>query len=210
LVKAVEALAASKLAVVEHGSPPAAVPAGGAGFVVLTPGAADSPPYGSNLRYNFLGVTISTPKGSISNILRRAPVKCGRSFLYTETDDDDLTHFIISQTQVIRRAIRELHAYIERTTAEVREVESRMRALDLFNHRQVEIVRHALKHPWHRYTFASQQKSHNVVYQTTRTDLLDLAERGVLERREKGKQMVFVAPADLSTRLMKLEKEAGS
>jgi Fic family protein len=83
-----------------------------------------------------------------------------------------------------------------------------MRALDLFNHRQVEIIRHALKHPGHRYTFASHQKSHDIVYQTARTDLLDLSERGVLEKRKKGKQMVFAAPANLSAQLMKLEKEA--
>jgi len=49
----------------------------------------------------------------ISSILRKAPVKYGRSFLYTETDDNDHTYFIIAQTQVIRRAIHELHTYIE-------------------------------------------------------------------------------------------------
>jgi Fic family protein len=144
---------------------------------------------------------------SISNILRKAPVKYGRSFLYTETDDNDLTYFLVAQTQVIRRAVRELHNYIERKTAETREVESHVRALDLFNHRQVEIIRHALKHPGQRYTFSSHQKSHNVVYQTARTDLLDLGARGVLEKRKKGRQMVFVAPADLPERLRKLEIE---
>jgi Fic family protein len=147
---------------------------------------------------------------SISNILRKAPMKYGRSFLYTETDDNDLTYFIIAQTQVIRHAVRELHAYIERKTADLKDVESHMRALDLLNHRQVEIVRNALKHPGQRYTFASHQKCHNVVYQTARTDLLDLGERGVLEKRKKGKQMVFVAPADLSARLLKLGKEVGN
>jgi Fic family protein len=145
---------------------------------------------------------------SISNILRKAPMKYGRSFIYTETDDNDLTYFIIAQTKVIRQAISELHAYIERKTAELKDAESHMRALDLFNHRQVEIIRHALKHPGHRYTFASHQKSHDIVYQTARTDLLDLSERGVLEKRKKGKQMVFAAPANLSAQLMKLEKEA--
>lgn len=146
---------------------------------------------------------------SISNILRKAPVKYGRSFLYTETDDNDLTYFIIAQTQVIRRALRELHTYIERKTADLKYVESHMRALDLFNHRQVGIIHNALKHPGQRYTFASHQRSHNVVYQTARTDLIDLGERGVLEKRKKGKQMVFIAPADLSERLLKLEKDAG-
>lgn len=145
---------------------------------------------------------------SISNILRKAPVKYGRSFLYTETDDNDLTYFLIAQTQVIRRAIRELHTYIERKTAELKDAETRMRALDLFNHRQVEIIRNALKHPGQRYTFASHQKSHNVVYQTARTDLLNLSERGVLDSRKKGRQMFFIAPADLSERLLKIEKAA--
>ena len=147
---------------------------------------------------------------SISSILRKAPVKYERSFLYTETDENDLTYFLIAQTRVIRRAVLELHAYIERKTAEMREVESHVRALDLFNHRQVEIIRHALKHPGQRYTIASHQKSHNVVYQTARTDLLDLGERGVLEKRKKGKQMVFMSPADLSARLLKLETQAGA
>ena len=119
-------------------------------------------------------------------------------------------HASRKRTERIRRAVRELHAAIERKTAEVREVESHLRALDLFNHRQVEIIRHALNHPGQRYTFASHQMSHNVAYQTARTDLLDLGERGVLEKRRKGKQTVFVGPADLSARLLKLENEAGA
>lgn len=145
---------------------------------------------------------------SISSILRKAPVKYGRSFLYTETDDNDLTYFIVTQTQVIRRAIRELHAYIERKTAELKDVESHMRVLDLFNHRQVEVIRHALKHPSQRYTFASHQKSHNIAYQTARTDLLNLADQGILKLRKRGRQMTFIVPADLGERLMKIEKEA--
>jgi Fic family protein len=146
---------------------------------------------------------------SISSILRKAPVTYGRSFLCAETDENDLTYFIIAQTEVIRRAIRELHACIERKTAEVKDVESRMRALDLFNHRQVAIICHALKHPGQRYTFASHQLSHNVVYQTARTDLLDLAKRGILGQRKKGKKLVFVAPADLPARLLKRKRESG-
>lgn len=145
---------------------------------------------------------------SISNILRKAPVEYGRSFLYTETDDNDLTYFLVAQTKVIRRAITELHEYIARKTAEVREVEAHLRALNLFNHRQGELIRHALKHPFQEYSIASHQKSHNVVYQTARTDLLDLKARGVLEEKKRGKKMVFTAPLDLADRLRKLEQQA--
>src|SRR5256885_14750013 len=54
---------------------------------------------------------------SISNILRKAPARYGISFLYTETDDNDLTYFIDYQTTVILRAIKELHDYLDRKTA---------------------------------------------------------------------------------------------
>ncbi len=141
---------------------------------------------------------------SISNILRKAPAQYGRSFLYTETDDNDLTYFLIAQTRVIRRAIASLHAYIERKTAEIREVEAHTRALDLFNHRQVALVSHALKHPGERYFIARHQKMHRVAYQTARTDLLGLVQYGILESRRTGKKTTFVAANDLSNRLLVL------
>lgn len=143
---------------------------------------------------------------SISSILRKAPIQYARSFLYTETDDNDLTYFIVAQANVIRQAIEDLHAYIQRKTSEVRELESHLRALDWFNHRQVDLIRHALKHPDQQYTITSHRKSHNVVYQTARTDLLDLEQRDVLEQKRKGRQMVFVVPRDLAERLRKMGK----
>lgn len=145
---------------------------------------------------------------SISSILKKAPIKYGLSFLYSETDENDLTYFIVAQTKVIRRAIEELHAYIDRKTVEVRELEAHVRALGLFNHRQAELVRHALKHPYQEYMIASHGKSQNVVYQTARTDLLDLKARGVLIEKKRGKKMVFTVPRDLSERLRRMEKEA--
>jgi Fic family protein len=142
---------------------------------------------------------------SISNILRKAPVKYGRSFLYTETDENDLTYFIVAQTNVIRKAIDALHAYLDEKTKEVNQLEAHLRALQLFNHRQVDLLRHALKHPFQQYTIASHQKSHAVVYQTARGDLTDLAARGVLEQRKRGRQMVFVVPQDLPAILRRLD-----
>lgn len=145
---------------------------------------------------------------SISNILRKAPAEYARSFLHTESDANDLTYFIVAQTRVIRKAIAELHAYIDNKTAEVRELEVHVRALNLFNHRQAELIRHALKHPYQQYTIGSHQQSHHVVYQTARTDLLDLEARGMLELKQASRPMVFRVPKDLASRLRKLEKKA--
>jgi Fic family protein len=144
---------------------------------------------------------------SISTILRKAPIKYGRSFLYTETDENDLTYFIVAQTRVMQQAIEELHAYIDRKSLEMRELESQIRALDLFNHRQVDLIRHALKHPYGHYAIESHRSSHNIVYQTARTDLLDLESRGVIEKKMIGKKMMFGVPKDLPARLRKLGKD---
>ena len=143
---------------------------------------------------------------SISNILRKGPAKYARSFLYTETDDNDLTYFIVAQTQVIRRAIEELHQYISKQTAELQELESHVRALNRFNHRQANLIRHALKHPYQGYTFNSHQKSHLITYQTSRTDLLGLSSHGLLEQSKRGRQMMFTVPSDLSERLRRIER----
>ena len=144
---------------------------------------------------------------SISNILRNAPAEYGRSFLFTETDDNDLTYFLVAQTKVIRRAVNALHDYLARKTTELSELETQLRALNLFNHRQDELLRHALKHPYQEYSIAGHQKSHSVVYQTARTDLLDLKARGLLDEKKRGKKMLFTAPADLAERLRRLEND---
>jgi Fic family protein len=138
---------------------------------------------------------------SISTVLRKAPVKYGRSFLYTETDDNDLTYFLLAQAEVMRNAVSELHQYIQRKTDETRQMETQLQSIEWFNHRQVEVIQHALKHPGHKYVIAAHQKAQDVAYQTARTDLMRLAERGILEQRKRGKQMVFVSPADLAARL---------
>jgi Fic family protein len=137
---------------------------------------------------------------SISRILNRAPARYARSFLYTETDDYDATYFVLNQLEVICRSIDDLYAYLGRKTTEVRETERRLREADL-NHRQKALLGHALRHPDADYTFHSHQVSHGVVYQSARTDLLDLEQRGYLERIVIGQRFHFRPPADLGDRL---------
>ncbi len=138
---------------------------------------------------------------SISRIIRRMPARYGKSFLYTETDENDLTYFILSQLDVIHRAFGELREYLDRKTREIRETESLLRSSASFNHRQLALLGHGLRHPGMRYTIGSHQTSHDVTYQTARTDLLDLAAKGLLVKSKVGKRFVFSAPADLADRL---------
>lgn len=138
---------------------------------------------------------------SISRILRKAPGQYSRAYVYSESDGNDLTYFIVYQLEVFRRAISELQEYLRRKMSQVREVEALLRSSADLNHRQLALLSHALKHPGHRYTIQSHQKSHNVVYQTARTDLLDLASRNLLIQGKIGNTYTFAAPGDLGKRL---------
>jgi Fic family protein len=141
---------------------------------------------------------------SISTILRRSPARYARAFLYTETDDNDLTYFMLYHLEVIRRSIDALQNYLAQKASEVRDTELILRSSVTLNHRQIALLSHALRHPGMRYTIESHQRSHRVVYETARTDLIDLADRGVLDRTRSGRAFVFAAPHDLSERLRRL------
>ncbi len=145
---------------------------------------------------------------SISQILLKAPSKYGLSFLHTETDGNDLTYFLLYHLNVIRRSIEELNKFIHRRTRQLKALESKVKNLDTFNHRQRDLLSHAVRHPGHRYTINAHKAYHGVVYQTARTDLLELHERGFFSMEKVGKKWVFTAPVDLETRLAG-ERELG-
>lgn len=141
---------------------------------------------------------------SISQIIRKAPARYGRAFLYTETDDNDLTYFILYHLEIIERAIRELHRYIATKTEETRRTERLIRASAGLNHRQVALLGHAIRHPDAEYTIESHRMSHGVVYQTARTDLLGLVEKRLLVARKRGRKFIFCPVEDLAEQLAKL------
>ncbi len=148
---------------------------------------------------------------SISHILRKAPAKYMRAYQYTETDHNDTTYFLLHQLGIIRRAIVALHDYLSRKAAEQKETEKLLSASPAlrvrFNHRQVALLTHALRHPGEEgYRVDAHQHSHNVVYQTARNDLLDLHSIGLLDKVRQGNAYVFFAHDDLRDRLAALAK----
>lgn len=146
---------------------------------------------------------------SISRILKEAPAQYSRSYLHTETDDNDVTYFIVHQLEVIVRAIQDLFTYLERKAKEIRTVENILKKSpmlqDLLNHRQIGLLNRALKKPHSVFYVESHRSSHNVTYQTARTDLLKLEELGLLEKHKSGKAFVFMVPEKLKIRFETLD-----
>lgn len=138
---------------------------------------------------------------SISKLLKEAPAGYARAFLHTETDDGDVTYFVLHQLEVLRRAIDALWAYADRRAAETQRIEGLVRGSDVLNHRQLAVVRSALHDPGAPVTIAGHQRSHGVTNETARTDLLGLERLGLFERRKRGRAFTFHARPGLEERL---------
>jgi Fic family protein len=133
----------------------------------------------------------------ISPIIRDAPSKYGRAFMESESDEGDLTYFLIHQLEVVEKALDRHDLYMQRKIAEVRDVERLLQDSDGFNHRQLALLTDAVRNPGGTYTFGSHARSHRVTHETGRTDLSDLTERGLLIRRSKGRAYAFEPVPDL-------------
>lgn len=138
---------------------------------------------------------------SISTILRKAPSQYGRAFLETETDEGDTTYFLIHQLRVIERAVEEMRAYLQRKTREVQEIEALLKGTDGFNRRQLELLTNAVRHADASYSFAGHATAQRVTHETARADLSDLAKRGFLTQRRRGREYLFEPAPDLPERL---------
>ncbi len=131
-----------------------------------------------------------------------------KAYLYTETDENDVTYFIIHQLDVIRKAIDGLHQHLLQKTKDLQETEAALTGSPLagtLNHRQLAVLKNAIKNPGAQYTIKSHQSSHAVAYQTARTDLLVLSgQYGLLMKIKEGKTDIFVSPIDIAERIKNL------
>ena len=133
---------------------------------------------------------------SISRSIIRKSSQYARAYLYTQTDDGDLTYFISFNIQVILEAIQALEDYLRREEDQERKAASQVAAIPGLNSRQARFISHALSHPKQTYTIRRHQAAQGISYQTARADLLGLADKGLLNKIQRGKAFVFVpAPA---------------
>ena len=102
---------------------------------------------------------------------------------------------------MIQQAIASLHAYLERKSGELGALEQRLEGMDGLNHRQLALLRLALRNSGFRYTVLSQQNSHGVSHQTARSDLQKLAGRDLLIAGKDGRREIFRVPENLAARL---------
>jgi Fic family protein len=142
---------------------------------------------------------------SISSILKQAPAQYTRAYLHTESDDSDVSYFVAHQLDVLLKAIDGVHAYIARKQQAQAQAQTLLkpgsRLARTLNHRQRALLLNALKHPGKAFTVAVHQRTHDIAYDTARSDLVGLVDARLMHRHKQGKAHVFVARPDLPEKL---------
>ena len=142
---------------------------------------------------------------SISRILKKASAKYMRAYLYTETDDHDVTYFVVHQLEVIQKAIKDLFVYLRAKSEEMRITEQILsqspKLQKLLNYRQIALLSRALKKPDSHYSVESHRGAHAVAYDTARADLLKLEKLGLVVKSKVGNAFIFSPVANLQRKL---------
>ncbi|MCK5283038.1 MAG: Fic family protein [Nanoarchaeota archaeon] len=128
---------------------------------------------------------------SISRILLRSKKEYGLSYLYTETDDNDLTYFINYNLSAIEEALQDMQAYIARKQEEQDDAMGLLKKIKKINLRQAEILKEFIKKPEKGFVITEIVNTYNVAYDTARNDLLYLAKLGYIEQIKVQKKFIF-------------------
>ncbi|WP_254872897.1 Fic family protein [Schaalia sp. Marseille-Q2122] len=137
---------------------------------------------------------------SISRLLRRAPAQYARSFLLTEQDEGDLTHFLLFHAQIVSKAIDELHKYVARRAKDQRDIIEVLQHSDV-NLRQMALLKQMVVGEISGVDVSFYRQNFGVAPQTARTDLHDLVEKGFLIQRSDGRRHYWIPDPNLGRRL---------
>jgi len=127
---------------------------------------------------------------AVSRIIIKSPAQYAKAYIYTEKDENDLTYFINYQIKTIDSAFRDLKLYIDNKIKE-KEKTFELLKIDGINNRQLHIIRQFSDNPNRTMTINELQNIFNVVYQTARTDLLDMVMSGFLDKKILGKKKLL-------------------
>lgn len=128
---------------------------------------------------------------SISSLLK-TPLwrkRYEEAYVDVETCGNDLTYFVLLQMDCLCEAARVFHDYIDRVQQEDHGLTEALKGV--LNVRQLDLWRHAKRHPGYRYSAAEHSAWHKISLNTARTDLEGLRKKGFLVLEMRGKTRTY-------------------
>jgi len=143
---------------------------------------------------------------SISKFIKEKHGAYDKSFIYTETDDFDLTYFLYNQVNTIEKAVKALYEYIDRKKRDFSEFMSwidQSPVAKTLIRGQLEILKEALKSPGREFTARQVSTDFGVTENTARIYLKALVDKDllILAQSKNGKARIYISPANLKARL---------
>jgi len=128
---------------------------------------------------------------AVSTAIKNAPVKYTRAYIYSETDNNDITYFVKFNLRQLDIALKSFEKYIEKTKTVNKNIFETIKNNPNLNFRQADVIITLTKNE-RPTTVREMQERYNISYQTARTDLLGLAKLGYLRKHTRGKQFIFL------------------
>lgn len=110
---------------------------------------------------------------------------------HVEQYDSDLTYFLLFSTQMVVDAITTVERAKQSETSLVEWLATLQSSGITLHPRQEKVFKFHFREGLFPLTIKKYQKIMRVVYETARTDLMDLCDKGVLQMEKKGREFVF-------------------
>ncbi len=145
---------------------------------------------------------------SISKLIQEKRSDYDKSFVYTETDDFDVTYFIYNQVETISRAVQLLNEYVNKKQKDFYEFMDWVKKSPVskkLNWEQLEILKEAVRSPGREFTARQMSGDFSITSNTARKYLNQLVDLDLLVESTKkvGKALIYIAPANLKSKLTK-------
>jgi Fic family protein len=131
---------------------------------------------------------------AISVLLKSAPAKYGKSYLYTETDDMDLTYFIDYQCKIILRAITSFKEAYQETFEGIESFNKWLWESGLYKNlteKQRVVFQVAKTNSPHFFTTSEVQENLGCSYNTAAKVLNGLIELNLFKKEKVGREWLF-------------------
>jgi Fic family protein len=143
---------------------------------------------------------------SISKLIQEKRSDYDKSFVYTETDDFDVTYFIYNQVETISKAVQLLNEYVDKKQKDFYEFmdwAKKSPVSQKLNWEQLEILKKAVRSPGREFTAKQMSDDFGIMINTARKYLNKLVDLDLLiQAKKKGdKTLVYLAPANLKSKL---------
>lgn len=131
---------------------------------------------------------------SISNLLKEAATQYGKSYLYTETDEMDMTYFIDYQCSVIMRAVAAFKAHCQKAVVNIESFNKWLFNTGIYrklSEKQKVVFQVAKSSPNTIFTARYIEEKLNCSYNTAATVLNGLVELNLFDKQKDGKEWIY-------------------